>query len=162
MRATSYCGRGTGEKEINRYGQKERTLGKGSEGSANRNSFRVSDGHSKLPVITPATHLQPTESWHSVPCHSCHSDCEPRSTKQIRIMYFTSYLFQDFIQTRWRGSCQFWQLKCLRVEIKMRYVIVQDSWCVIRYASRYGRKDSESAGAGGDGQSLSFQHHCKL
>jgi hypothetical protein len=67
MRATSYCGRGTGEKEINRYGQKERTQGKGSEGSANRNSFRVSDGHSKLPGITPATHLQPTESWHSVP-----------------------------------------------------------------------------------------------
>lgn len=29
MRATSYCGRGTGEKEINRYGQKERTQEKG-------------------------------------------------------------------------------------------------------------------------------------
>ena len=86
MRATSYCGRGTGEKEINRYGQKERTQGKGSEGSANRNSFRVSDGHSKLPGITPATHLQPTESWHSV--HVTQTVCQGIQTNQDRIFHF--------------------------------------------------------------------------
>ena len=56
------------------------------KGSANRNSFRVSDGHSKLPGITPATHLQPTESWHSV--HVTQTVCQGIQTNQDRIFHF--------------------------------------------------------------------------
>ena len=160
MRATSYCGRGTGEKEINRYGQKERTQEKGPKDPLIGTPFEfptdtVSCQGSLRQLIynlqNPGTLYLSLRLW-----------AKEYKTNQDKVFHFIliSGLHSNKMER---------QLSILAAEMftrgnqnALRYRSRLVVRCFICYASRYGRKDSESAGAGGDGQSLSFQHHCKL